>query len=866
MSRRFFTRAVAQVAPLVVFVASASAGQGVAGAVATPTDAAPVIDGVLDDEVWASASVIEEFTQLLPSEGERSRVQTEVRVLVDSEAVYLAAALQDPTGEIRARSTRRDRDVAADWFRIDLDSRHDHTTAYMFQVSASGVQRDALRYDDTSIDVGWDAVWTSAVKVNDDGWTLEVRIPSSAIRFTQGSDEWGMQLTRYIPRLHETSVWSFSASALPGYVSRFGHLGGLKELGSTQRLELRPYVLVGYSGGSAPSVGEDGMRGEAGIDAKLGITSELSLDLTVNPDFGQLEADEVVLNLSKFEPFFPEKRPFFSEGVDILSTPIPVFYSRRIGANRSTIDVGDEITIAGMPATVVEAPVAPRIWAATKLAGKVSREFSLGVVEAVTAPEVVSVRTADAELQPVRVAPARNHMVARGRYATGDSSYVGGSATASTRITDGGYQAVSDNDGCSQGLDAQWQSASSAVRLTGHVLMSERFGGSSYARSSDGAACRPDSSADCVPVSREDGSRVGPGDVGYASTVKMRVQGLHWFADGHYSQFSPKFDLNDLGFSGDDYNKHDVGVFAGYRETAGKGLLRTYEIRADNTRKWDFEGLPLGGVAALVFKGQYSNFLEQYSEVNIRVPGTWDPFETGDGARMERNTLAAAVLGLGTDSSKKISASGEIFGRAEPGGDEWQGAVSGTVRLSPLPQLQLAVSPSVSVDSNVQRMAQCEGDSGAACTSETESRHYLMAKLHAVAASVTVRGTYALSNRLSLQTYAQLFSAHGRYYGYATVDSTGTRPLIYQRDWVASSFNGDFDGDGIKDDDFEEAALVVNAVGHWEYRPGSTLLVAYSHNRVAEPALDGRMPRLDVRSLGRDPGENRVSVKLTYFW
>ncbi|HEX8244802.1 MAG TPA: DUF5916 domain-containing protein, partial [Longimicrobium sp.] len=301
-----------------------AAAQAVTAYRLTPAAGAPTLDGKLDDPVWAAADSAYGFTQKDPDEGKPSRFPTVVRIAFDDNAVYVAMRAYDPEpSRIVSQLTRRDEGSPSDWLMAAFDSRHDRRTAYVFAVNPAGVKRDFTVTDGADDDAGWDAVWDVAVSRDAQGWSAEFRIPLSALRFSPtGDGVWGFEAARAVPRVNEESYWAPLRKDDSRVVARFGELRGMRGLPSPRRLELLPYAVSGAT--RAPGTGGDpfyratDLRGSAGLDLKYGVTSDLTLDATVNPDFGQVEADPSQVNLTQYETFFPEKRPFFTEGADIF--------------------------------------------------------------------------------------------------------------------------------------------------------------------------------------------------------------------------------------------------------------------------------------------------------------------------------------------------------------------------------------------------------------------------------------------------------------------------------------------------------------------------------------------------------------------
>ena len=403
--------------------------------------AAPIrIDGVLDEAVWAEAPVIDRFIQVDPEEGRPASERTEARIAYDTEALYIGVRLHD-RGRIQSRLGRRDMSLMdSDWFGVVIDSYHDHRTGFTFDVNPAGVQRDAVKSvqgdggegDDNS----WDAVWEVATTVDDGGWTAEYRIPFSQIRFPQDPDQvWGILLERLIGRRAEYSTTTYTPKTERGGIPAYGHLLGVREIEQGNTLELLPYVVARterVDPGDNPFRSDAEHFGSAGMDLRWRATSTLTLNATINPDFGQVEVDPAVINLGVYETFFEEKRPFFVEGNEIFdfgrnTSGGRMFYSRRIGR-------APQLSAPG-PA---DAPDGTTILGAAKFTGKTAGGWSLGLIEAVTAEETARFLDEGTGARgDFTVEPLSNYLVARGRRDLRDGqSAVGFMLTAANRRLD----------------------------------------------------------------------------------------------------------------------------------------------------------------------------------------------------------------------------------------------------------------------------------------------------------------------------------------------------------------------------------------------------------------------------------------------
>ncbi len=398
-------------------------------AVATRLLGAITIDGLLDDAIWQRAAPISDFLQTAPLEGQPATERTDVRLLYDDDAIYVGARLHDRS-PVTSRLARRDAGLGdSDSFVLLLDSYHDHETAYRFWTNPSGVKGDAILAGNRrgGGDSSWDPVWDLATAVSDSGWVVEMRIPFSQLRFDREDEQvWGIQVERNIHRNQENATFPFTPRLERAGVSRYAHLDGIAGIEPGRRLELLPYAVArgeyvqldapaGVAFGNPYRSGADHFGG-AGVDLKYRIAPNVTLDAAVNPDFGQVEVDPSVINLTAFETRFSERRPFFVEGADIFSfgeggptgsvgRPPQMLYSRRIGrAPRGSLP---------SEAVFSDVPSATTILGAAKVTGRVGDGWSLGVLEAVTASETATYLDVDRQTGKLAVEPAANHFVGR---------------------------------------------------------------------------------------------------------------------------------------------------------------------------------------------------------------------------------------------------------------------------------------------------------------------------------------------------------------------------------------------------------------------------------------------------------------------
>ncbi|TMQ12080.1 MAG: hypothetical protein E6J90_32460, partial [Deltaproteobacteria bacterium] len=462
---------------------------------AARTSTAPDIDGDLRDAAWQRATPTTAFTQKFPDEAQPPSEPTELRVLYDDGALYVAFDCTQVTAPVRGRLARRDRQVEADWIQVAID---DGASTYEFSVNAAGVLSDGVRFNDTDYSADWDGVWDAQVKRTERGWAAELRLPLRIFRHSIGSAEWGFQARRYISQRQETDEWAYIPRSMAGEVSHYGWLSGMADVRRSNPLELLPYVAAGtHWSDMSPGgrvVSDFGYRATVGLDLAWRVGADLTLDASFNPDFAQVEADQLVLNLTTFETFFPEKRPFFVNGMamfqmprmELFPTPQTLFYTRRIGAAPAAPAASDDSQVA--------APEPSTIYAAAKLSGQLVSGISLGLVSAVMGRNDVTAQPSSGPARALLAEPLDLANVARIKVGIGQGAHIGVMATALQRFEpDHAYPTVMQpggmqlqvcpdgsstpvgarcfHDGYVAGLDSSWRSTSGSYVVAGQALV-----------------------------------------------------------------------------------------------------------------------------------------------------------------------------------------------------------------------------------------------------------------------------------------------------------------------------------------------------------------------------------------------------------
>jgi hypothetical protein len=687
--------------PLALLLLPAAAGAQVAGhagsqgsvplAEAVRAPSAIHLDGRLDEAAWAAAVPVTRFTQVDPDEGKPASEATEARILYDDEALYIGVRLHD-RGRVNARLGRRDMNLEdSDWVGVVLDSYHDHRTAYSFDVNPAGVRRDAQKTD-AGDDMSWDAVWDAAASRDSGGWTAEYRIPFSQLRFSPAAEQtWGILLERIIGRHNEYAVSSFTPKAERGGVARYGHLTGLRDIRPGRRLEVLPYTVVraDYTDPGANPFREDGEYGaQVGADVKYRVTSDLTLDATINPDFGQVELDPADVNLTAFETFFAEKRPFFVEGAEIFTfgpgnLPMggELFYTRRIGGRASTLAPGTELA---------DVPTDARILGAAKLSGKTASGWSIGMLEAMTRREEARFRLADGGSDEMVVEPLANYFVGRlRRDLRGGQTAVGGIFTAVNRDleTDALRQSL-HSAGYTAGLDFRHEFSDRAWELSGWVTGSHVRGDSlallRTQQRSHRYFQRPD--ADDFEVDSSTTSMTGMS----AQIGLQRRAGRHWRGGVRMSAISPGFEANDLGYQrrGD---RLDVSGGVVYVETTPGPVFRYWEVAADEVLEHSYSGYMVQNAVFLSTYAQTRNYWQLQGTFSRSAEATDDRLTRG-GVLARRPPQWSTGLYVASDGRKPVVGTANTRYH-DQGAAGWQGSGDVSLLVRPSPRWNLSVGP-----------------------------------------------------------------------------------------------------------------------------------------------------------------------------
>jgi Domain of unknown function (DUF5916)/Carbohydrate family 9 binding domain-like len=821
------------------------------------------LDGRLDEVHWNDAGTIKDFVQKEPIFGAPPSEAMEIRFAYDDDALWVAARMQVRDRELQAPLTRRDNALKSEHLWISLDTYQDKRTAYSFGVSASGARLDFLHRSDSEDDRdnGYDPVWQARTRQDKEGWTAEFRIPFSQLRFNaHDAQVWGLNVDRWIPSRNEDVFWIAIPKDETGWSSRMGELHGISGIKPSRRVELRPYAAAtGVAGEDEGTPFRDGwaQRARAGLDVKMGLGPNLTLESTIRPDFGQVEADPAEVNLSAFETFFPERRPFFTEGASIFNGVRGYFYSRRIGGAPRGAASGD----------AVEYPRSSEIVTATKLTGRLASGLSVGGLFALTNGEEARVFDARSrEVRKVRVGPRASYGVLRLRQELGDNGSGVGvffSGVARDIDRDDPLAALYTRTAFATALDFTHRFSNRRYRLGGNLgytrVAGEASGIERLQRSSARYFQRPDLTHVRLDPRRKS-LEGGSGGFNFS-----KAEGNWTF--GVFTGFeSPETERNDIGSLQGADDRYIFGTL-GYRQNK-PGFFYRWETDLRVNASENFAGDVQERKLEVSASATWRNFWETSVEVNLT------------GAAQDQR-LTRGGPSMGTPRGYKVDLSGgnppqsprRFFLSLEAGGDEDGGSereVRGSFSLQASTRVSIQLNPRYNVSTTVRQYVTALTGGRPA----TFGTRYIFAAVDQRTLLAQFRASLILKPDLTLDVYAEPFAASGRYRGHGElVAPRGRGLLVYGENGTQLTANPDGtqtvrDGNAsftIEDDNFKELSFRSNVVLRWEYRPGSTLYAVWQQNR-ADSAAYSRAGFSDVLDSLSARGDNIFAVKASFFW
>ena len=852
------------------------AGAKSAEAVRLPPHLEVTLDGALNDAAWGRARFFSDFVQRDPHEGEPPSERTEVAFLYNDGVLYVGARMYNSHPDsVAAPFSRRDQDQGnAAVLRVSLDTYNDRRTAYTFAVTAAGVRLDWYHSRDSEFnrDMTFNPVWDARTVIDSLGWTAEMAIPLSQLRFNAGEGRWGLNVTRVIPNRNERIYWVYVPRNETGWASRFGALEGLGDISPSRRLELLPFVA---SEGklTSPELVADGdpfhgtseVQGRVGADLKMGLGPNLTLDATVRPDFGQVDADPAEVNLSAFETIFAERRPFFTEGNQLLRgrNQMPTYYnSRRIGAPPHGNVSGD----------FVDQPNTTAILGAAKLSGRLSSGLSVGVLGALTRREYARFTDTPGVVERREVEPLTGFGIVRLQQEFGaDASTVG--------LTLTGVRRSFDSREMAQSLNRQAYSGGSdfALRFQGGKYEVRGHAGFSYIQG-DSLAIQQAQTSSARYYQRPDQDHVtfDPNAMslfGYSLSLQAsKNAGRHWLWDAGVWADSPGLELNDLGVI---RRADDIQAWGAlnYRETQPGKVFRRYNFWINPNIGFNYGGIRKNNALWSGGSWTWNNYMWNFFNVAYQ-PATLDDGLTRGGPLMGNSGGWRARLGWGNNRSANTT----WFVSAGLSDVNTNRSFDANLRLGfqPSPRLQLSVAPSYFSQTN-ERQYYTTLDNGSA---PTFGNRYVFGTIRFSQVSTQLRVNYLFTPDLSLELYAEPFAASGAYgdlgelprprssdlrqYG---TDGTTITPVIDQESGLIDSWDIT-DGAvafSLPNQSFNIQSFRSNLVLRWEWSPGSTLFFVWQQDKSGfqpggTPLRGGSL--FDAFST---PGRNIVALKVSYW-
>jgi hypothetical protein len=767
----------------------------------------PMIDGNLDDETWRNELTFEEFTQHDPHEGRPATERTTFQIVYDNEAIYFGVeCYETDPDKITSRLMRRDNYGGSDSVSIHIDPRFDHQTGYWFTAQVSGSVSDGVFFNDGMTDSTWDGVWEVKTRIHDKGWTAEYRIPYHVLRFNPKEEYvWGFNVDRNISRKKEFDQWVLLDRSHPGQVSRWGILEGIKDISPPTHLELTPYGM-----GRTIRSDENDYSGNIGVDIRYGLTSSTSLNATVNPDFGQVEADPSELNLTAFESYFSERRPFFVEGASIFQNmDYGIFYSRRIGKIPDRFAIPENTT-------EISRPQSTTILSATKLTGKTSKNTAFGIMEAVTAPEYAVIER-DVNGKKVRedflVEPLTNYLVGRMKKdVLKGNSHIGLITTAVNRKdSESAYVG---------GTDWSLKFRENIYEFSGTIA-------TSHAGLSD---------------DRKNG---------YIAHFEFDRKGGWWGGETGLSAISPGLDISDLGI----FKKNDRirwWIESGVSRDKRFGIYRQIDTYFSTDLAWNYNRTNTGKGLDIGIWGEFLNYWWMDFNIGKDFESMNDDEVQRDGPLMKRPASYFMGGDIHTDGRKMLAIRLSPSMWSMDDGKSYQRRMSVECELRPTTNFEFRIEPAYS-----HRISYAQWiDRYEEVVNNKTIYHYVFGELDSKTVDVMMRGNICFTPNLTLEIFFQPFVAIGDYDAIKEL----ARPESYE--FKIYNIN--------ENKDFHYRSFKSNIVLRWEFKPGSTLFVVWAQSREASlenPSLDDLelRPYNRLKSSFTDNGSNVFLVKVNYW-
>ncbi|WP_284653804.1 DUF5916 domain-containing protein [Flavobacterium terrisoli] len=833
--------------------------------------AAPAIDGILNEAAWDIVDWTGDFIEREPDENTPPSEQTKFKIVYDQNYLYFAFRCYDKDPKkIVKRLSRRD-GFEGDWIEVNIDSYHDKRTGFSFTSSVSGVKGDEfISENGNNWDGSWNPIWILKTHIDEEGWTAEAKIPLSQLKFGNDKEQiWGLQVQRRFFRAEERSTWQRIPQDAPGWVSEFGELRGLVNIQPQKQLEIQPFVVTQLKtypqeqGNPFRNGQETKING--GLDAKVGITNDLTLDLTINPDFGQVEADPAAIALDGFQIFFQERRPFFVENKNIFNYQFAdgqdnLFYSRRIGRRPQ----GYPNTTAG---EYVDIPDNTTILGAAKFSGKTKNGWSIGVLETLTDREYAKIDD-NVNRREALVEPMTNYFVSRAQKDFNNrNSYIGGIVTATNRNLQGDQLNYLRKAAYSAGLDFMHNWKNRKYFVSGNIVASQVTGSKEAITRTQRELTHLFQRVDAGHVSVDENRTSLTGTGGKLEIGKSSVGNWRYF--GFFSWRSPELELNDIGFLRQADDIKQIGILT-HQTLKPVGVFRRINSRFEQMTTYDFDGNHNRTQYSLSSNANLKNNWYVNYQV-VYKPRIFTNTVLQGGPRFRYSEEVINSFNFSTDSRKKIRFDSGLFLSQGKNNSFSYTEFNFGMAYRPINALTVSMYPTYSISkSKTQYVTQ---------TSFGSTPRYIMADIDQRTLSASFRMDFNVNPNLTIQYYGEPFISRGRYKDFNRVtnpvaDYHGDRVAVFNNSQISfdaanDNYLVDEDTNGVVDytignPNFAYVQFRSNLVLRWEYIPGSEVFLVWSQGTtgLGNPK-DDLFNSLDSQILGRKP-ENIFLIKATY--
>lgn len=826
--------------------------------------AKPVIDGKLDDDCWKTGEWAGDFTQWIPKEGAKPSQETQFKILYDDKNLYVAIrAFDKEPKKISRKGGRRDL-LIGEQAGVNFDSYHDHRTGFEFSVTAAGQKVDLILTNPMEADFNWNAVWYVKTGLEDSAWVAEYEIPLSQLRYSKDKEQvWGMHVWRWIDRLSEESDWEPQSSTSPGMLYLFGELHGIKDLPKSRRIEIMPYTLgklKTFDKVPQNPFAKNGhsFMGNVGLDAKIGLSSNFTADLTVNPDFGQVESDPSVMNLTAFETLYEEKRPFFLEGSNIFKFELGdanLFYTRRIG---HTPVYHPELETN----QYIDYPDNTSILSAVKISGKSKNGLAVGILHSLTAGENAQLSTNGIK-KDLRVEPLTSYTVGRVQQDFNEGTTVlGGIITSTNRFINDPYLEFQNQNAFTGGVDLLHQWNKKEFYLDAKIIGSTINGSAEAIRNLQLSSARYYQRPD-VNYLHYDPTRTQLSGQGGRVKIGKGSKGL-WRYSSEFNWRSPGLDLNDIGFMQmADLVSQETEV--SYFVNKPVSIFRTYSVAVHQSNNWDYGLNYLYSGLFLTSKFEFLNQWMVSPSVHFRNEG-YDNRVLRGGEAMRLPALWEGSLEFHTDMAKKFIISLNATREAAQNENYRNSFVQATVTTIPYNVLKL--SASVNYSENMDNLQYVDTK-----ILGTDIK-YILAHLNQKTLRATFRVDYNITPEISIQYYGSPFASVGKYSKLKEVTnpratSYSDRFKLLNAQFVDNTYQvaqtNETPAYSVNNPDFTFNQFRSNLVFRWEYRPGSQLFFVWGNERTGWKNDSNSKVGRAVSDLKDVSPTNIFLIKLSYW-